>query len=100
MIRITAAAVVAAVLATASAASAQETRIAYGDLDLSTAAGAQQLDQRVEAAASNVCRNVRAADSRLRRRGSCEASARQEIRRQLPREAQEALNARTRTASL
>lgn len=100
MIRITAAAIAAAVLATASAASAQEARIAYGDLDLSTTAGAEQLDQRIDAAATAVCRNVRAADSRLQRRGSCEASARLEIRRQLPREAQAALNARAHTAAL
>ena len=100
MIRITAAAIAATILATASAASAQESRIAYGDLDLSTAAGVATLDQRIDAVAAQVCANVRAADSRLRRRGSCEASARQEIRRQLPREAQAALTAHARTAEL
>ena len=101
MFRITAALAATAMLAVASAASAQETRIAYGDLDLTTAAGAQTLDQRISAAAAAMCRDVRAADSRLSRRNNrCEADARSQIRSQLPREARAALNAQARTAQL
>ena len=101
MFRITAALAATAMLAVASAASAQETRIAYGDLDLSTAAGAQTLDQRVNTAAANLCRNLRTADSRLNRRNNrCEADTRQQIRSQLPREARAALSAQARTAAL
>ncbi|RZJ75572.1 MAG: UrcA family protein, partial [Brevundimonas sp.] len=47
-------------MAVASAASAQDARVAYGDLDLSTAAGAQTLDQRINTVAADLCRNSRA----------------------------------------
>ena len=101
MFRITAALAATAMLAVASAASAQDTRIAYGDLDLSTAAGAQALDQRISTAAADMCRDARATDSRLSRRNNrCEANARSQIREKLPREARAALSAQARTASL
>ena len=101
MFRITAALAATAMLAVASAASAQEARVAYGDLDLSTAAGAQTLDQRINTVAAELCRNSRASDTRLNRRANrCVSDTRDHIRSQLPREARAALSAQARTAQL
>ncbi|WP_420477836.1 UrcA family protein [Brevundimonas sp. FT23028] len=76
------------VLAGAGAASAQEARISWADLNLSTAAGAAAFDQRVEAAARELCRHARRPGSRLGDRGFCQAAVRREAIRQLPGAAQ------------
>lgn len=68
------------VVATAGAASAGEVRIRWGDLDLSTAAGADVFDARVRAAARKVCRDVPVAGGR----GACIAAVRDEAVDRLP----------------
>lgn len=80
----------AAVLAVAAAgsASAQEARIIWGDLDLSTAAGADAFDARLDAAARQMCRDARRPGSRLSDRAFCRAAFRGEAIRQLPGTAQ------------
>ena len=60
----------------AGAASAQEARIGWGDLDLSSAAGAEAFDARVSAAADRLCRGVRRPGSRLSDRTFCRAAVR------------------------
>lgn len=76
----------AAVLALAAAgtASAQETRIGWGDLDLSTAAGADAFDARVDAAARRLCRGARRTGSNINDRAFCLAAVKGEALRQLP----------------
>lgn len=71
-------------LAAAGAASAQEARIHWADLDLSTAAGAGAFDARVDAAARQLCRDARRPGSRLSDRAYCRAAFRGEAVRQLP----------------
>lgn len=78
----------AALLLTAGAASAQDARIAWGDLDLSTAAGANAFDARVETAASKMCRDVRRPGSRISDQSFCRTAARNEAIRLLPGAAQ------------
>ncbi|HWQ86024.1 UrcA family protein [Brevundimonas sp.] len=75
----------AAVLAFASAgsASAQDVRIAWRDLDLSSPAGAAAFDARVEAAARSMCRGIRTG-SRISDRASCRAAVQAEALRLLP----------------
>ena len=77
-------AAVLAVSLAAGAASAQEARIGWGDLDLSSAAGADAFDARVSAAADRLCRGVRRPGSRLSDRTFCRAAVRAEAVRQLP----------------
>ena len=77
-----------ALLLTAGAASAQDARIAWGDLDLSTAAGADAFDARVETAARKMCRDVRRPGSRISDQSFCRAAARNEAIRLLPGAAQ------------
>ena len=68
----------------AGAASAQAARISWGDLDLSSAAGADAFDARVSAAADRLCRGVGRPGSRIIDRASCRAGVRSEALRQLP----------------
>ena len=72
----------------AGAASAQEARIQWGDLDLSSAAGADAFDARVSTAADRMCRGVKRPGSRLSDRAFCRAAVRNEAVRQLPGAAQ------------
>jgi UrcA family protein len=80
----------AAVLALAAAgtASAGEVRIAWGDLDLSTAAGADAFDARVRSAARRMCRHVRRPGSLISDRTACEAAIQDEAVSLLPGAAQ------------
>ena len=71
-------------LAAAGSASAGEVRIAWGDLDLSTPAGADAFDQRVRAAARKLCRNV----PMIGGRSACQAAVRDEAVTLLPGAAQ------------
>ena len=73
-----------AALAIASSASAQEARIAWGDLDMSTAPGANAFDARVEAAARRLCRNARKPGSIINDRAWCRAAVQTEAVRLLP----------------
>lgn len=68
----------------AGAASAQEARISWGDLDLSSAAGADAFDTRVEAAARKLCRRARAPGTLINDRAWCRAAVRAEAVRLLP----------------
>lgn len=76
------------VTAAAGTASAQEARIVWGDLNLSTAAGADAFDARVSAAARKMCRGVRRPGSLISDREFCRAAVRDEAIRQLPGTAQ------------
>lgn len=79
----------AAVLALAAGSvSAQEARIAWGDLDLSSAAGADTFDARVEAAARTLCRGAKKPGSRISDRAFCRAAVQSEAVRLLPGRAQ------------
>lgn len=71
-------------LAAAAPAAAGEVRIAWGDLDLSTPAGADAFDQRVRAAARKLCRNVPMVGGRA----ACLAAVRDEAVTLLPGAAQ------------
>lgn len=73
-----------AMLAAAGSASAQEARIAFGDLDMSSAAGANLFDTRVESAARYLCRNARRPGSRISDRAFCRAAVQTEAVRLLP----------------
>ena len=73
-----------AALAIAGSVSAQEARIAFGDLDMSSAAGANAFDARVEAAARTLCRHARKLNSRLSDRTYCRAAVQAEAVRLLP----------------
>jgi len=75
-----------AVAAIAGAASA-ETRIAYGDLNLSTAAGAAAFDARVADVAQSMCKNATRPVSRLNDRAHCAAAVRAEAVSQLSAQA-------------
>ena len=68
----------------AGAASAQDARVRWGDLDLSSAAGAAAFDARVAAAASRMCRGVKRPASRINDRAFCRTAFRDEAVRQLP----------------
>lgn len=78
------AAAVAAALLQASAASASEARVAFGDLTLGNRAGADQLDARINAAADRLCRYARRPNSRISNRAECRATVRAETLRQMP----------------
>lgn len=71
-------------LAVAGSASAQEARIRWGDLDMSSAAGAAVFDARVEAAARKLCREARAPGSLTSDRAFCRAAVQAEAVRLLP----------------
>jgi len=68
----------------AGSASAGEVRIPWGDLDLSTPAGADAFDQRVRAAARKLCRNT----PMIGGRAACLAAVRDEAVTLLPGAAQ------------
>ena len=72
----------------AGTASAGDARIAWGDLDLGTAAGAAAFDARVDAAARRMCRDAKRPGSLLSDRAYCVAAVRAEAVRQLPGSAQ------------
>jgi len=76
--------IVAPVIAFGGSASAAEVRIAWGDLDLSTPAGADAFDARVRAAARKMCRNV----PMIGGRAACQAAVRDEAVSLLPGAAQ------------
>lgn len=82
--KILASVTVACALAVAGAASAQEARIAYGDLDLTTAAGAQAFDGRIQTAARKLCRDARRPGSSIPDQDYCRAAVRNEAVRNLP----------------
>ena len=67
-----------------ASASTQEARIRWGDLDLSTPAGADAFDQRVRAAARKLCRN----QPFIGGRAACLAAVREEAVALLPGAAQ------------
>lgn len=71
-------------LAAAAPASAGEVRIAWGDLDLSSAAGADAFDARIRAAARKLCRSV----PMIGGRAACHAGVRDEAVSLLPGAAQ------------
>jgi len=71
----------------AGAASAQTARIPFGDLNLSTAAGAAAFDARIADAAQSMCRNATRPASRLNDSAHCAAAVRAEAVSQLPAEA-------------
>ncbi|HVL42116.1 MAG TPA: UrcA family protein [Brevundimonas sp.] len=73
-----------AALAVAGPVSAQEARIAFGDLDMSSAAGANAFDARVAAAARSLCRGVKKPGTRISDRAFCRAAVQAEAVRQLP----------------
>ena len=75
-------------LAAAGAASAQEARVAWGDLDLATGRGASAFDARVDQASRQLCRDALRPGSRISDRSYCQAAARAEALRQLPAAAQ------------
>ena len=77
-------AAILALTAAAGSASAGEVRIAWGDLDLSTPAGAEVFDQRVRAAARKMCRNL----PMIGGRAACQAAVRDEAVTLLPGAAQ------------
>lgn len=64
-------------------ASAQTARIPFGDLDLSTTAGAAAFDARIDTAAKAMCRNVTRPASRLNDSANCAAAVRAEALAQL-----------------
>lgn len=82
--KILASVTVACALAVAGAASAQEARIAYGDLDLTTAAGAQAFDIRIQTAARKLCRDARRPGSAIPDQDYCRAAVQTEAVRNLP----------------
>ena len=59
-------------------------RIAFGDLDLSTTAGAAAFDARVDAAAKTLCRGATRPASRINDSVHCAAAVRAEALAQLP----------------
>jgi UrcA family protein len=73
-----------AAIAIAGSASAQEARIAFGDLDMSSAAGANAFDARVETAARSLCRDARKTGSLISDRANCRAAVQREAVRLLP----------------
>jgi UrcA family protein len=65
-----------------------DARIAFGDLDLSSAAGAAAFDDRIDQAAGSLCRDFTVTGSRLARTQACRSAVRAEAMRQLPRSRQ------------
>ena len=82
--KVIAIATVAACLLAAAPAFAQEARVAVGDLNLASAAGADRLDARIAAATRDLCRHVRRPGSHISDRAYCTAAVRAEVLRQLP----------------
>lgn len=63
---------------------AAEVRIAWSDLDLTTASGAAALDARIESAARRTCRSATRTGSRIPDVAFCKEAFRAEAVRQLP----------------
>lgn len=84
-----ASAALAAALLAVPALAQESARLTYTDLDLSTAAGAAELDARIETAARTVCRDNRLTGTRLVD-PQCLEDARAAYRERLPQEAQRA----------
>jgi UrcA family protein len=78
------ASLIAAASLAAGSAAAQEARIPFGDLDLSSTRGADTWGVRVEAAALKLCRDARRPNSFIPDRAHCQAAVRQEAQRLLP----------------
>ncbi|MFN7621465.1 MAG: UrcA family protein [bacterium] len=77
-------AAVLAVSLAAGTASAREVRVQWGDLDLSSVAGADAFDARITTAAKRACRGAKRPGSRISDRAFCRAAFREEAVRQLP----------------
>lgn len=88
MTRLVATVLAACALAGASAASAEPTRIPYGDLNLASTEGAAAFEARVDAAARQFCRVTPRPLSRLAERVNCEREFRDEAFSLLPSHAQ------------
>ena len=69
----------------ASSALAQDARIAFGDLDLASTAGAAAFDARVDQAAERLCRDISFTAGQITNRRSCRAAVRAEALSRLPR---------------
>lgn len=69
-------------------AQSDDARIAFRDLDLSSAAGAAAFDNRIDRAAADLCRNFTIPGSRIVRSEACRSAVRAEAMRQLPRSRQ------------
>ena len=69
----------------ASSALAQDARIAFGDLDLASTAGATAFDARLDQAAERLCRDVAFTAGQITNRRSCRAAVRAEALSRLPR---------------
>ncbi len=87
--KVIAIAAVAACLLAAAPALAQEARVAVGDLNLASAAGADRLDARIKAAERTLCRHARRLGSNISDRAFCAAAVRAEVMRQLPAQARQ-----------
>ncbi len=79
----------AAALVAVPAAAQESTRLTFADLDLATAAGAAELDARIENAARALCRNNRPTGTRLVSE-DCMKEARAAYRERLPEPARRA----------
>ena len=87
--KVIAIATVAASLLVAAPAFAQDARVAVGDLNLATAAGADRLDARIKAAERALCRHARRPGSHISDRAFCAAAVRAEVLRLLPARARQ-----------
>lgn len=76
------------VVAAAGSASAQEARIKWGDLDLSSPVGADAFDARIQEACRKLCRGARMPGRLVNDRAWCRAAVRAEAVRLLPGRAQ------------
>lgn len=74
-----------AFIASAGAATAQDMRVAWGDLDLGSPAGVEAFDKRVEAASQRFCRRPQRASSLIPRPQECREMVRRAAVAQLPR---------------
>ena len=69
----------------ASSALAQDARIPFGDLDLTSTAGAAAFDARLDQAAERLCRDVAFTAGQITNRRSCRAAVRAAAVSRLPR---------------
>lgn len=72
-------------VAAAGSASAQTAHVPFGDLDLSSTAGAATFDARVDIAAKTMCRRAVRPGSRINDSAFCTAAFRAEALAQLPK---------------
>src|SRR5688500_1356845 len=85
---IIAAVAAALALSAGGAASAQDARIVWGDLDLASASGAETFDARIDRAARRMCRGAHRPASRITDRAFCMDAVRREAVAGLPGVAQ------------